>query len=89
MNGSVAQLNRALDYGSRGSRFESLRNHSDSWKTKEIGFGSVAQLNRALDYGSRGSRFESLRNHFLNFDLNVKYAPLAQLVEQLTLNQWV
>ena len=25
--GSVAQLNRALDYGSRGSRFESLRNH--------------------------------------------------------------
>ena len=26
-NGSVAQLNRALDYGSRGSRFESLRNH--------------------------------------------------------------
>ena len=26
-NGSVAQLNRALDYGSRGYRFESCRNH--------------------------------------------------------------
>ena len=130
MNGSVAQLNRALDYGSRGSRFESLRNHSDSWKIKEIGFGSVAQLNRALDYGSRGSRFESLRNHFskhrpyslkstrygsvaqlnraldygsrgsrfeslrnhtrLNILRQEKIvAPLAQLVEQLTLNQWV
>ena len=60
-NGSVAQLNRALDYGSRGSRFESLRNHlKDSRIAK---FGSVAQLNRALDYGSRGSRFESLRSH--------------------------
>ena len=90
MNGSVAQLNRALDYGSRGSRFESLRNHFNSQPYLRINMnGSVAQLNRALDYGSRGSRFESLRNHFLNFDLNVKYAPLAQLVEQLTLNQWV
>ena len=48
--------------------------------------GSVAQLNRALDYGSRGSRFESLRNHFGKINKN---APLAQLVEQLTLNQWV
>ena len=26
--GSVAQLNRASDYGSEGSRFESLRSHS-------------------------------------------------------------
>ena len=28
-NGSVAQLNRALDYGSRGYRFESCRNHKE------------------------------------------------------------
>ena len=91
MNGSVAQLNRALDYGSRGSRFESLRNHFQQFSpySRIDMIGSVAQLNRALDYGSRGSRFESLRNHFSSFDLNVKYAPLAQLVEQLTLNQWV
>ena len=26
-NGSVAQLNRASDYGSEGYRFESCRNH--------------------------------------------------------------
>ena len=26
-NGSVAQLNRVLDYGSSGSRFESWRSH--------------------------------------------------------------
>ena len=45
MNGSVAQLNRALDYGSSGSRFESLRNHSDSWEIKEIGFGAFCGCN--------------------------------------------
>ena len=29
-NGSVAQLNRALDYGSRGCGFESHRNHKEA-----------------------------------------------------------
>ncbi len=29
LNGSVAQLNRASDYGSEGCGFESRRNHKD------------------------------------------------------------
>ena len=28
-NGSLAQLNRAFDYGSKGCRFESCRSHKD------------------------------------------------------------
>ena len=56
MHGSLAQLNRASDYGSEGYRFESCRSH----KTID---GSLAQLNRASDYGSDGYRFESCRSH--------------------------
>ena len=59
-NGSVAQLNRASDYGSEGYRFESCRSHN--FKRKSLN-GSVAQLNRASDYGSEGYRFESCRSH--------------------------
>ncbi len=54
LQGPLAQLNRASDYGSEGCRFESCTNHK---------FGSLAQLNRASDYGSEGCRFESCRSH--------------------------
>ena len=60
--GSVAQLNRASDYGSEGSGFESQRSHFFIKQIK-FWFGSVAQLNRASDYGSEGSGFESQRSH--------------------------
>ena len=53
--GSLAQLNRAFDYGSKGYRFESYRSHFLQ--------GRVAQLNRVADYGSAGYRFESCRDH--------------------------
>ena len=55
--GSLAQLNRASDYGSEGCRFESCRSH------EIVEIGSLAQLNRASDYGSEGCRFESCTNH--------------------------
>ena len=58
--GSVAQLNRASDYGSEGYRFESCRSHKNVFIMEN---GSVAQLNRASDYGSEGYRFESCRSH--------------------------
>ena len=54
-DGSLAQLNRAFDYGSKGYRFESYRSHFLQ--------GRVAQLNRVADYGSAGYRFESCRDH--------------------------
>ena len=37
--GSVAQLNRASDYGSEGYRFESCRSHK-TLKTSKVHFGS-------------------------------------------------
>ena len=61
--GSVAQLNRASDYGSEGCGFESRRNHLFSFAVVQWNVGSVAQLNRASDYGSEGCGFESRRNH--------------------------
>ena len=33
VNGSVAQLNRASDYGSEGYRFESCRGHKEARRT--------------------------------------------------------
>ena len=60
-NGFVAQLNRASDYGSEGSGFESQRSHF--LLKVSYDYGSVAQLNRASDYGSEGSGFESQRSH--------------------------
>ena len=64
VNGSVAQLNRASDYGSEGYRFESCRGHHGEMRHTTKGRnGSVAQLNRASDYGSEGYRFESCRGH--------------------------
>ena len=62
-HGSVAQLNRASDYGSEGCGFESRRNHFFSFAVVQWNVGSVAQLNRASDYGSEGCGFESRRNH--------------------------
>ena len=62
-NGSVAQLNRASDYGSEGCGFESRRNHFFKVCKRSTEQGSVAQLNRASDYGSEGCGFESRRNH--------------------------
>src|SRR5881296_2097646 len=47
---------------------------------------TVAQLVRALDCGSRGCGFDSHRSPHTRIDVS---APLAQLVEQLTLNQRV
>ncbi len=73
-NGSVAQLNRASDYGSEGYRFESCRSHKNLGITD---YGSVAQLNRASDYGSEGYRFESCRSH-KNLGIT-DYGSVAQL----------
>ena len=63
--GSLAQLNRASDYGSEGYRFESYRSHSLAKAHRAKMNGSLAQLNRASDYGSEGYRFESYRSHSL------------------------
>ena len=60
LHGSLAQLNRASDYGSEGYRFESCRSHQPQHTCLH---GSLAQLNRASDYGSEGYRFESCRSH--------------------------
>ena len=46
------------------------------------GSASVAHLDRVPDFESGGSRFESCRTQKF-------YGPLAQLVEQQTLNLWV
>ena len=75
-NGSLAQLNRAFDYGSKGYRFESYRSHK---RTSAFCFctGSLAQLNRASDYGSEGYRFESYRSHAHTSIL--RFGSLAQL----------
>ena len=35
-NGSLAQLNRAFDYGSKGYRFESYRSHSFGGEVIEV-----------------------------------------------------
>ena len=37
-DGSLAQLNRAFDYGSKGCRFESCRGHQD----KTLNFGKLS-----------------------------------------------
>ena len=43
MNGALAQLNRAFDYGSKGRRFESCRRHKKSVRKKFLtGFFAVA-----------------------------------------------
>jgi hypothetical protein len=47
------------------------------------GCAPVAQLDRATDFESVGRRFESCRAY------DSMYGPLAQLVEQQTLNLWV
>ena len=78
-HGSVAQLNRASDYGSEGYRFESCRNHYLNLTTR-LENGSVAQLNRASDYGSEGYRFESCRSHYFNLTTKDKWnGSVAQL----------
>ena len=48
----------------------------------------VAQLDRVADFESVGRRFESYRARQISrAELTTKCGPLAQLVEQLTLNQ--
>ena len=77
--GSLAQLNRASDYGSEGYRFESYRSHFIAADTLQSP-GSLAQLNRASDYGSEGYRFESYRSHTYTTDSrNQPFGSLAQL----------
>lgn len=49
-----------------------------------INCAPVAQLDRVADFESVGRRFESYRAYQ---NIEKKYGPLAQLVEQLTLNQ--
>ena len=46
------------------------------------GKGALSSMDRASDFESAGCRFESCRAQFQN-------GPLAQLVEQQTLNLWV
>ena len=43
-NGSVAQLNRVLDYGSSGSRFESWRSHQGGNRKVTAAFFYVQHL---------------------------------------------
>ncbi len=66
--GSVAQLNRASDYGSEGYRFESCRSHMRGW---------IPEWPNGADCKSAGLRlrwFESISTH-------LKSAEIAQLVE--------
>ena len=58
--GSLAQLNRAFDYGSKVIGLNPIGVTYYKSYCKE---GSLAQLNRASDYGSEGYRFESYRSH--------------------------
>ena len=54
----VAQLDRVLDYGSRGYGFDSYR--ARHFKINHhLNIREVAQLGRALGLGPRGRRFES------------------------------
>ena len=48
--GSVAQLNRALDYGSRGYRFESCRNHKRNTRKSVPFFYPLNFENWALNF---------------------------------------
>ena len=45
-NGSLAQLNRAFDYGSKGYRFESYRSHTQQWVSKNWVDTRVAKWGR-------------------------------------------
>ena len=72
----VAQLVRVPGCGPGGRGFKSL--HSPHI----YNFAPVAQLDRVADFESVGRRFESYRAYQKR-----KKGPLAQLVEQLTLNQ--
>ena len=75
--GSLAQLNRASDYGSEGYRFESYRSHTYTTDSRNQPFGSLAQLNRASDYGSEGYRFESYRSHLKDIAAAVSFFALG------------
>ena len=58
-------------------------------KVQRMSDAPVAQLDRVADFESVGRRFESYRARHILEDKKVTtaYGPLAQLVEQLTLNQ--
>ena len=72
----IAQLVRAPVCGTGGRGF-------NSHFPPILNNAPVAQLDRAVDFESEGRRFESCRAR-MNF---VLHGSLAQLVEQLTLNQ--
>ena len=62
----IAQLDRALDYGSKGWGFESL------WAYHFYNNREVAQFGSALVLGTRGRRFKScLLDHFLKSKLGI------------------
>lgn len=67
-NALVAQLDRVLDYGSRGCGFDScLARH-----LKNINIREVAQLGSASGLGPEGRRFEScLPDHFLYISIKL------------------
>ncbi len=46
----------------------------------------MAQLDRVIGYEPIGREFESLRAHHLEQKV---YSPVAQPVEQMTVNHWV
>ena len=75
---SVAQLDRASDYGSEGYGFDSCR-------ARQYIKREVAQLGRALGLGPRGRRFESCLPDLLY----IVYGGLAQLGERLLCTQEV
>ena len=75
---SVVQLVRALDCGSRCWGFKSPRSPQKQMSAR-------SSVDRVTDFGSVGRGFESCRARHIK----VHFGLLAQLVEQLTLNQRV
>ena len=59
-NGSLAQLNRASDYGSEGCRFESCRSHKESVTERSVtlSFFMPVQTREVEDRRSTKRQFE-------------------------------
>ena len=68
-NGSVAQLNRALDYGSRGYRFESCRNHKRNTRESVPFFYSLNFEIWPLNFMIWDYEFLEWHESLLSFDL--------------------
>ena len=80
----VAQLVRVPGCGPGGRGFKSLHSPHFIACEKMTHKAPVAQLDRVADFESVGRRFESYRAYQIQEKIQ---GPLAQLVEQLTLNQ--